>query len=243
MNTGRHRASCGGGASRLYPAVSLLEVLVVVAVASALAGIVVPTLGQSRLRAKVLRAHADLRQVGLALDAYMLDYRDKVPPTRCGCSLSVQYQLPVELASRNYLPRAPGLVPQADFPDVFNPASTYKYVAPGPIWVNGTYFDFPDSPSKPRASIWVPEDFPGCESDNGRFFSNRKNEPRSPVVYAVWSIGPDSQSPRFPRSASDSMIDESRFPLPKTYWLRGSSGRDGLITRFRASTGVVYDSP
>jgi hypothetical protein len=172
----------------------------------------------------------------------MLDYRDKVPPTRCGCSSDVQFQLPVELAARNYLPRAPGLVPQAAFPDVFSPANGYKCRAPGPTWLNGTYFDFPKNPSKPRASIWVPDDFPACGSDQGRYYYNRTDEPRSPAVFAVWSVGPDPQSPEFPRSGKSAVIDESRFPLPAEYWYTRASG-NGLIAHFRGIKGQTYTSP
>lgn len=224
-------------------AISLLEILIVVAVAAVLVGIVVPTLGRSRLHAKVTRAHADLRQIGVALEAYMMDYRDKTPPTRCGCSSNVQYQLPVELAVCKYLPRTPGLVPQADFPDVFSPSQGYKYRAPGPIWVNGTYFDSPVNPSKPRASIWVPDDFPACSSADGRYFHDRRGEPKSPVAYAIWSMGANPQSSKFSRSEIDEAIDESRFPLPREYWFSGSSDKDGLITHFRGRDSVMHSSP
>ena len=221
---------------------TLIELLVVVAIVAVLTAILLPALGQARTQARIVRVHADLRQICTALESYMMDQRDKVPPTRSACGSDVLYQLPVELAEERYFPRSPSGIPQADFVDLFDPPKTYKYRAPGAVWYNGTLFDFPDSTWRRRARIWVPDDFPLCESLEGRFYANRTNEPESPVVYAVWSIGPDPRSPRFPRHPGFDTIDESEFPVSKRFWLR-HSGDTGLITFFRGRKGHVYTSP
>ena len=221
---------------------TLLELLVVAAIIALLVAILLPALGRSMMRARVVQVHSDLRQITLALDAYMLNSRDKLPPTRFGCGTNVNYQLPVELARGRYLARGMSKIPQADFPDAFARDHGYKYRAPGAIYLNGTFFDAPDKPWKPRATIWVPDDFPICRSDQGRYYSNLLNEPASPVAYAVWSAGPDPQSPKFPRDEQSGVIDESRLPVARRYWL-AHCGDTGLITHFRGRTGLVYMSP
>jgi len=208
----------------------------VIAIATLLVAILLPGLRNARIQAKVLQAHADLRQITVALDAYAMDNMEQVPPTRSACGTNVNNQLPVELAENGFLPPSPSLIPQAQFSDVFNPDHTYKYLAPGAIWYNGTFFDYPEQKTRPRAKIWVPDDFPRCESDQGRFYAHFAREPRSPAVYAVWSIGPDPRSRKFPRFEGSSDIDESKFPLPKAFWMLGASDT-GLITLYKARKG------
>jgi len=221
---------------------TLIELLVVVAIISLLIAIILPSQRNARQQARIVRAHADLRQITIALEGYALDNRSKFPPTRSACGTDVNYQLPVELAEEKYLPVSPSKIPQAHFLDIFQPEHTYKYRAPGPIWFNGSLFDFPDSEWRPRAKIWVPKDLPHCKSPEGQYYANRDGEPRSPVDYAVWSVGPRPDSPKFPRFEGSESIDESRFPLPRAFWL-ARSGDTGLITHFRTHTGLIHMSP
>ncbi len=224
------------------PAFTLIELLVVAAIVALLVCILLPSLGRARVQARIVRAHSDLRQITIALDAYALNSRDKLPPTRFACGTGINHQLPVELARERFLPRGASAVPQAAMQDEFDPVNTYKYVAPGPIYQNGTFFDAPDKPWKPRAQVWVPDDFPAGRSEAGRYYHNYANEPRSPVTYAVWSIGPDARSPKFPRQPDSDGIDDSKFPVPRSFWLL-RSGDTGLITHIRASNGLMHLSP
>jgi len=223
-------------------AFTLVELLVVVAIVALLLAMLLPSHRRVRVQARVVVAHADLRNICVALDAYAMDNRDRWPPTRSGCGTNVNYQLPVELAGDRYLPRSPSRIPQAHMPDVFDSTHTYKYRAPGPVWFNGSFFDFPDSTWRPRAKIWVPEDFPQCRDEEGRYFANRTGEPPSPATYAVWSVGPDPWSAKFPRYEGSDQIDESRFPLPQGFWLM-HGGDTGLITHFRCRNSIVRTSP
>ncbi len=223
-------------------AFTLIEVLVVLAILALLAAILVPALQRSRIQARILRAHSDLRQIGIALEGYATDFSGHVPPTRSGCNSNVQFQLPVELAVGQYLPRPAGRVPQADFPDIFNPRQSYKYRAAGPIWLNGAYFDAPRSSSLPRAFLWVPRDYPRCEADDGAYYYNRLNEPKCPVLYALWSLGPDPESEKLPRNAAG-VVDEVKLPLPRRYWLTQGPSDTGLITHFRSRQGETHASP
>lgn len=221
---------------------TLVETLVVVAIVALLVSMLLPSLAAARLRARVVAVHCDLRHITLALDAYAMEQQDQVPPTRQACGTNVLYQMPVELAVKRYLPWSKDSLKRSFFEDPFNVGQTYRYRAPGAVWQNGVLMDFPDSTWRPRAKIWVPDDFPNCHSDSGRYYANRTTEPPSPVTYAVWSVGPDPDSNRFPHAANET-VDESRFPLPCEYWLTASKPTSGLITHFRSRTGLTYMSP
>ncbi len=115
--------------------------------------------------------------------------------------------------------------------------------APGAIYYNGTLYDNPDSSWRPRAQLWVPDDFPNCRDSEGAFYANRTSEKPSPVSYAVWSIGPKKDSKKFPRfeGYEGQSIDTAKFPLPAEFWLKGS-GDSGLIANFRDRKGIVHSS-
>lgn len=234
-------------------AFTLLELLIVVAVLGLLVSLLLPNLRHARLKARMTIAHSDLRQICLALDAYIMDNRDALPPMRRACGTNVNYQLPIELSAQGYLPRHESLVPQAEFCDVFDPRDprnaqdpprSYSYRAPGGVWQNGQYYDFPNPQDawRPRAEIWIPEDYPRCRSPEGQFYYKRRGEPPCPVSYAVWSMGPDPESPKFPRIADTGVPDSSRFPLPQAFWML-DAGDSGLITHFRGVDGLAFTSP
>lgn len=209
-----------------------------IALIALLLAMLVPGLRRARTQARVVRAHAELRQVCVAVDAYAYDQRDRVPPTRSACGSDDYFQLPVELAEGGYLPRSPNRVPQADIPDHFQPTRTYRYRAPGPLWLNGSFFD----KNSPRAFVWVPEDFPICASADGIYVYARAKDPPSPLAYAVWSIGPRPDAAKFPRVPGMAVVDETQFPLPRAYWLT-HGGDTGLITHYRDRRGLTYQSP
>jgi prepilin-type N-terminal cleavage/methylation domain-containing protein len=230
--------ACGLHRRAASRAFTLIELLVVVSVIALLIAILLPSLQRARMQARIVRVHADLHQICVALESYMMDNRNRVPPTRCGCGTDVNFQLPVELAVSRYLPKKSASIPQADFPDFFDPTRTYRYRAPGPLWLNGSFFDAPN----PRAFIWVPDDFPRCQSDEGQYEYARNDDPPSAVTFAVWSIGPDARCRKFPRVDGSDDVDATRFPLPRRYWLK-NSGDTGLITHFRDRHGVNHASP
>jgi len=223
-------------------AFSLVEVMVVAAIVALLVAILVPSLRLARRSARVVRVHGDLRQITFALDAYAMNHRDQLPPTRQVCGSEVIHELPHELATQRYLPRSPDKIQRSFMEDLFDPGRTYRYKAPGPVWQNGTLFDDPDSSWRPRSKVWVPSDFPLCRVDECRYYANRTNEPPSPVAYAVWSVGPDPRSPKFPRFEGLYQMDDALFPLPRRFWLL-HPGDTGLITHTSARTGIIYTSP
>jgi prepilin-type N-terminal cleavage/methylation domain-containing protein len=221
---------------------TLVEVLAVAGIIALLIAILLPSLARARLRSKVVAVHSDLRQITIALEAYALEHKDVVPATRQSCGANILYQLPVELAVNRYLPRSPDSLKRSFMEDPFLPGQTYRYRAPGPVWQNGVLMDFPDVSWRPRAKIWIPDDMPRCLSDTGRYYANFSDEPKSPVTYAVWSIGPEAKSPKFPYW-EDGSLDESRFPLPRRFWLTNNGRPSGLIVHFRTRTGLTFTSP
>ena len=204
---------------------TLVELLVVVAILAVLASLLLPALARAKEKAKVVKVHAELYGVGLALEMYGDDHDGQLPPVRVDCNsdLSSHWcQFPIELAEEGYLPRGdqPGMA--ANMEDVFNRGHTYKYATPGPQILN-------DSPGGDY-KLWVPDDFPLCTTNAGRYYSTRT---ASPVRWVVWSMGP--------RPTSDKSQD-SRAPIANRSWYR-RAGDGGVIARMATRDGMQLKTP
>lgn len=215
---------------------SLIELLVVTTIIVLLISILLPSLKQARLQARIVKTHHDLRQITVALDSYSMNHKDQFPPTRVGCSEWIWFQLPFELATDRYLPKKPGRVKQADLNDEFDPDHTYKYRAPGMLIMNEGSLVIENG-----SYIWVPDNYPNCTSNKGEIFYDPS---KSPVRYAVWSMGPDPMSPKFPMSSlfGKTTVDEWDFPLKQSYWYM-RAGDTGVITHSKHRKGLTYISP
>ena len=219
---------------------TLIEVLVVVAIIAVLITILLPSFRFARIGAKIVKAHAELKSIEQALLMYHDEQADQLPPTRFSCSMRTAYELPVELGEGNYLPlrnrpvqtaAGSGFINAVDMPDVFAPHETYKYRAVGPAIMNEfTVLEPPNG-----ASLWVPKDFPDVTEMAGRYWFDPRE---SPVRYALWSIGPDPDSPKFTAPG----VVSGRKPVPKPFWCRGSTDT-GVITHYQARDGKSYMSP
>ena len=55
---------------------TLIELLVVISIIALLMGILLPVMGRARLQAKVIAVNAELREIGMALEAYSFDNDD-----------------------------------------------------------------------------------------------------------------------------------------------------------------------
>lgn len=216
---------------------TLVELLVVVAIVAVLVSILLPALATGRTAARIVKAHAELRSIEIALQLYQDDNAGALPPTRFSCAMRTAYELPMELASGMYLPRqdkyvqtaaGDGFVDAVQMYDVFAPQETYKYRAVGPAIMNEfTVLEPPNG-----SSLWVPDDFPNSRSTTGKYYRVPRE---SPVRFALWSVGPD------PKAAKLQHIP-GRLPLPQEYWCRGA--RDaGVITHFQSPLGRMYQSP
>jgi len=195
--------------------------LVVIAVIALLLGILLPGLGRARLQAKVLVVNAELREIGMALDAYSADNNDKYPPTREDCMQGEHHhQLPKELVLYGYLPGPPsGTWMACGMEDRFNRGYTYKYWGVGEVIRDRNIID-----KWLRAKLWVPDGFPTHDSNEGRKYSNPQN---SPVTWVIFSQGPKFNLNK---------MQEMHYPVPRKTWYNSES-RKGIITRMRLKKG------
>jgi prepilin-type N-terminal cleavage/methylation domain-containing protein len=199
---------------------TLIELLVVISIIALLMGILLPVIGRARLQAKVLAVNAELREIGMALEAYSFDNEDKYPPTRVDCMLGGHfYQLPVELVESGYLPTPPGdSFMAAGIEDRFNRGYTYKYRSVGELIYNRT------TVMQEGSYLWVPDGFPDNEKEEGDNYYNHKESPVSWVIY--------SEGPKFDL---DNM-KELNYPVPKQTWYDPKTCK-GVIVRMRLSKG------
>lgn len=199
---------------------TLIELLVVTAIITALLGILIPVTGRARLQAKMVAVNAELRQIGLALEAYSLDHEGKYPPTRVDCAIGDHfYQLPKELVACGYLPAPPAdSFMAAGLEDRFNRGYTYKYRTVGTLIYNRT------TKVEEGAYLWVPDGFPDNERPEGQTYSNLQDSPVSWVLY--------SQGPRF----DDGRMKEMLYPVPRGTWYNPQA-KQGVIVRMRLRNG------
>jgi prepilin-type N-terminal cleavage/methylation domain-containing protein len=199
---------------------TLIELLVVTGIAAALLGILLPAAGRARLQAKIVAVHAELRDIGLALEAYSFDHGGRYPPVRVDCMLGGHfYQLPCELADSGYLPKPPpDSFLAARLEDRFNPGYTYKYRSVGTLIYNRT------TVMEEGARLWVPDGFPDHERRQGRTYSNPKE---SPVSWVLYSEGPNFDLDR---------MKEMQYPIPHATWYDPQT-KEGVLVRMRLRNG------
>ena len=199
---------------------TLIELLVVTAIITLLLGILLPVIGRARLQAKVVVVNAELREIGMALEAYSFDNDSKYPPTRVDCMLGNHfYQLPCELVESKYLP-APGenTFMAAGIEDRFNRGYTYKYRTVGTLIYNRTVT------VKNGAYLWIPDGFPDNEQQEGRDYTDPEKSLVSWVLY--------SEGPRFDLDR----MKELKYPVPSNTWYNPQT-RQGVIVRMCLANG------
>jgi prepilin-type N-terminal cleavage/methylation domain-containing protein len=204
----------------LKRAFTLIELLFVIAIISLLMGILFPIAGKARLQAKFVAVNAELREIGLALEAYSFDNNNKYPPTRVDCALGDHfYQLPTELVESGYLPK-PALDSNmaAGIEDRFNRGYTYKYRSVGTLIYNRTTVE------QEGAYLWVPKGFPNSEIEDGNNYYNLRESPVSWILY--------SQGPNFDLNN----MKKHKYPVPKNTWYNPAAN-SGVIVRMRLKNG------
>lgn len=227
------------------PGFTLIELLVVVAVLALLMAILVPGLAKARLKAKVVKVHAELRGICLALDQYHDDFRD-YPFSQSFCAgesvnMSQYFELPAELFTGHYLSgraQRNGRHDYYRFRDPFDPeGNSYKYLKPGVGRGNNQQLT--------SYRIWVPRKFPGDDGEDVCYPTYKQNpnpdappherwikDKRSPVAYAVWSCGSRGPVPWLEFQESQ-MTDGSHLPVPPRTW-HGPT-REGIICHLTTS--------
>jgi prepilin-type N-terminal cleavage/methylation domain-containing protein len=206
-------------------AFTIIELLVVIAIIALLMGILLPAVGRARFGAKVLAVNAELREIGMALEAYSFDNENRYPPTRVDCMLGGHfYQLPCELVESKYLPvPAEGTFMAAGIEDRFNRGYTYKYRSVGTLVYNRTVV------MEDCASLWVPDGFPDSDQEEGREYVDAQGSPVSWVLY--------SEGPRFDLDR----MRELNYPVPMNTWYDPQTGQ-GILARMRLQNGAQIGS-
>ena len=206
---------------------TLIELLVVIAIIALLMGILTPILGRTREMAKIVVVNGELYGIGVALEAYAMDNKDRYPPTRADCNPWARkhaYALPQELVDQGYLPKGEiGRVRFARIEDRFNKGCAYKYIAVGPK------YDYLGAPFG-NQHLYIHEGFPDREEEN---LIKYKDFRISPVTWVIFSLGPkyDKQS----LEKKDFPLKKG-FPVSRPFWYSPKS-RKGIITRMRLRKG------
>ena len=93
------RASGHSGSGRILPSnnngFTLIELLVVVAIIALLMGILLPSLSRARRQAKKISCISNMRQMGVALQAYLMENENRLPPSSCYLSDPNRYWLKI----------------------------------------------------------------------------------------------------------------------------------------------------
>ena len=202
-------------------AFSLIELLVVVAVLAVLAALAAPPVLSSLERSRVARVVSDLQTVEVALEAYRTDH-GSYPPVVVSCmavDADQVLQLPQELADGGYLPKNNRTKTSTLLEDPFNSGNTYKYEAPEPYWMNG-------SKQKDNYPVWVPSDFPSCQSASGK----ADDSANCPMSWAIWSQGP--------RPSKEKALS-NKAPTASFTWYR-HTGDNGVIGRYKQKDGPSW---
>ena len=74
---------------------TLIELLVVIAIIAMLMGILLPSLNRARRQAKKIACISNMRQMGIALQTYLMDSENRLPPSSCYLSDPNQYWLKI----------------------------------------------------------------------------------------------------------------------------------------------------
>lgn len=213
---------------------ALVELLVVIAVIALLMSVLVPSLVQARLRAKIVVVNSDLRQIGLALECYHFDH-GLYPPTREDCNMGTLshhlYQLPDQLAAGHYLPQTGKYeVMSTVMEDRFHKGHTYKYRSVGECIRDRDIID-----RWIKSRLWVPQGFPANNSmaeEDGQWHDDPKE---SPVSWTLFSLGPNFEE----LWLTDRL--KNRYPTSKEVWFQPERRR-GLLVRMRLKNGCEIGS-
>ena len=196
---------------------TLVELLAVIAVIGILAGLLIPAIRSARIKATVVKVHAELKSLSDGLEIYFNNF-EKYPPARKGCTTNQgdYNSFPQEVITA----RCVDVIPE----DIFNKGQKYKYNAPGPGWVNG----WPQN-----VVMWVPKGYPdnqgeGNDKNKDVMYSSQN---KCPIKWALWSVGPGGGLPFWES-------DNEHVPVPKRTWYsRGKAKKTeqgtpfGIITR------------
>jgi prepilin-type N-terminal cleavage/methylation domain-containing protein len=156
------RAHAAGGPEYRRRGFTLVELLVVCAIISALMAVLIPALGHVRRQARTLISTQNIKEITAAVEIFASDNSDQYPPSvaTVGVAGSWSWQEPTMLAG--YLKRTPALHrsisaylrPYIDDADtLFCPNAPFKYPYLQEAWDAGDGWDHPETPTVPDAVI------------------------------------------------------------------------------------------
>jgi prepilin-type N-terminal cleavage/methylation domain-containing protein len=182
---------------------SLVELLVVIAIIAITASILLPVFMRTKIQGKVARVHVELKQIGNAVQMYCDDWNNSPPYASESCQyvdINNYYELPQPLYR---------YIAAKRFYDPFNPGRTYKYIAPGLGYING---------SIGKITLYIPEDYPTSNKDCVPYRSQKD----SPIKWVVWSVGPSGVCDLF-------TFHQNMMPVRKHCWY--PYNENGIIVR------------
>ena len=158
---------------------TLIELLIVVAIIAVLAAIAVPNFLEAQTRSKVSRSKADMRSIGVALEAYIVNH-NRYPP-------KLATPLPPELANADGFPGLASWVPQSpprDGASITTPIS-YMSEVPDDVFAEGSSMLAPLPGDHPMRGFRYFRVKPFPVDPRFNFFGNGSDIPEKEIGYGV----------------------------------------------------------
>ncbi len=97
FNSNRGGANCPGNNLIVHrpKGFTLIELLVVISIIAVLLAVLLPSLNRARKQARKIACTANMRQIGIAVQAYLVDSDYRLPPSSCHITDHDQYWLRV----------------------------------------------------------------------------------------------------------------------------------------------------
>jgi type II secretion system protein G len=158
---------------------TLIELLIVVAIIAILAAIAVPNFLEAQMRSKIARAHADIRSVSTALEAYRVD-TNHYPPSRLNPLAARLFRLTTPIAFLSELPRDP-FNPGVDSTQRVNGTGTGSIITGNNVYTFGS--------TEPEQALNA-ADNPYFPITHLRIYADQINHPYSVLSWVLFSYGP-----------------------------------------------------